>query len=105
MIRSETKVVIAWLLLVPIIASNIKNAFAAYRVDAKLWKLLIHAVVLTCFGWLIVDVGVFCLNLQFDLRPPSKSQFAMPKLCLKLAKAAPLPARAAPAHHKPGHKK
>jgi hypothetical protein len=103
--NTNQKVVIAWLLLIPVISYNIRHAFLAYRTDAKLWKLLIHCAALICLGWLIVDLGVFCLHTQFELNMTYKSQFAAPKPGLKRAEAVPKPARAAPAQHKHAQKK
>jgi len=106
MTNPALKVVIAWMLLVPLVAYNIRSAFAVYRADAKLWKLLVHTVALICFGVLIVDLGVFCLRITYDLAPVYKSQFSSPKLTAQRAQAAVKPARtAAAAKPKPGPKK
>ena len=99
----NVEVVIAWLLFVPIVVYNVRHAFAVYRVDAKLWKLIIHAATVTCFGLIIVHLGVFTLRTQFNPIPLHKSQFANPKL--ERAEAVPEPARGTPAQHKHAHKK
>jgi hypothetical protein len=106
MMNSELKVLAAWLLLVPLVVSSINAAFAAYRADAKLWKLFVHAAALICLGLLIVDLGMVCLRIQYDLTPTYKTQFSAPKLVSQRAKGAAKPARpAAPAKQKPGPKK
>ena len=108
--NAEIEVAIAWLLLVPIVFSDMRTAFAAYRADAKLWKLIVHAAALTCLGLLVVDLGMVCLRIKYDQNTTYLSEFSKPKVQASaggVKRGTPAqPARPpAPAKQKPGQKK
>ncbi|HAH31347.1 MAG TPA: hypothetical protein DCL44_03425 [Elusimicrobia bacterium] len=83
------KVWITWALLIGVILYEVPVIFAKYQTDKRLWKLVLHSVLLFVFGLMNLQLGIFCLQMQFDMtRPP----YAVHKLVP--------PAR----HVAPGHK-
>ncbi|MDD5629580.1 MAG: hypothetical protein PHU21_10985 [Elusimicrobia bacterium] len=101
MLSPEIRIFITWGLLVPIVIYNIRWAFSAYNADKKLWKLLLHTTAVIGLGLLIVDLGLFCLSIQYDRFHTYRTQFSESKLEVKPGHQEPKPA---PAKKKPVRK-
>ncbi len=60
------RVWITWVFLAGIVAYEVYVSFARYNIDKKLWKLIAHSVLLFMFCIMNLQLGFFCLNMQFD---------------------------------------
>lgn len=67
------KVLLTWGLLVGIIVYEIHSTFVRYNVDKKLWKIVTHSILLLLFGLMNMQLGIFCLEMQFENTLPSAS--------------------------------
>lgn len=83
------KVLLTWALLVGIIVYEIHSTFLRYDVDKKLWKIVTHSVLLLLFGLMNMQLGIFCLEMQFENTLPSTSP---------ISAAAKIKGHAAPGH-------
>jgi len=67
------KVLLTWGLLLGIIVYEIHSTFLRYNVDKKLWKIVTHSILLLLFGLMNMQLGIFCLEMQFENSLPSTS--------------------------------
>ncbi|MBI5240501.1 MAG: hypothetical protein HY926_08515 [Elusimicrobia bacterium] len=88
--NAETKIIIAWLLFIPLVVNNVRTGFATYRADAKAWKLLVHLVTIIVLGVLIADAGVFIMRMKYttDMSIAFAFNYPRPKVVAHKAPAA-----------------
>lgn len=65
----ELRVYVTWLLLAGIVVYEVGVSFSRYHVDKRLWKLIMHSVLLLIFCVMNLQLGFLCLNMQFIHTP------------------------------------